>query len=233
MLIGFLVKGKATDADLVSAMDYQTAVLASDGGMAWLCNHSFIRTDICSSQGPQPAWFAAALQNGIGAAMEPLLDPIRQALVLLQGDVDVIRENVDTTMNRVAQIQVELAHVRRMAAIVECFISSLAWLLIDQLQTWNGAAGSTRDAPLEVVPFVTAEDPTAPPVNFLKSCLLITMLTTFSQHNLPVLHSKRRVQNLSAVDRDAYYRGYYPGDEALPLVQERTRHILIAIGLWS
>ena len=52
----------------------------------------------------------------------------------------------------------------------------------------------------------------------------------FSQHNLPAL-TVRKVQTLSAAARDAYYCGYYPGEDLPPATSERVAGILSALGL--
>lgn len=52
-----------------------------------------------------------------------------------------------------------------------------------------------------------------------------------TKHNLPALDSRRRVTTLAVADRDAYFDGYYPGQHR-PMVAERTRRILLAVGVW-
>jgi len=52
------------------------------------------------------------------------------------------------------------------------------------------------------------------------------------QHSLPALDSRRRVSTLAVGHRDAYFDGYYPGENR-PLVAERLKRILFAIGVWT
>lgn len=97
--------------------------------------------------------------------MERSLAPIRAALDDLQDDL--------------ARLQGDMGHIRRLAAIVEPFLPLLTGFLIDRMQTWNRGSGSSRDAPLQVVPFVDGVDPTTGEVICLKFCLPIPLLITF------------------------------------------------------
>ena len=92
-------------------------------------------------QAAEPAWFSAAMRRE--------LEPIRHEVAEMRQDITEMRQDIGT--------------IRRMAAIVES--PSFHWFLTDQMQTWNHSCGSGPDAQLVVVPFVSGEDPTKPPVS--------------------------------------------------------------------
>lgn len=99
-------------------------------------------------QGAEPAWFAAAMTRALA--------PIRLDIAELK--------------NRFEAAEANAAATRRIAAIVE-FIPSFCWFFTDQMQTWNRSSGSGREASLEVVPFVSGDDPTKAPVSILNYLL--------------------------------------------------------------
>jgi len=115
-------------------------------------------------QGGEPAWFGAALARDLA--------PIRHDLTLLREDITELKEDV-------RELKAALAHVRRMAAIVESLLHFFPRFLTEEMQTWNSAAGTGKDARLELVPFVDGDDPTDNPVNFLHCWLSNVLLKIF------------------------------------------------------
>ena len=112
------------------------------------------------------------------------LAPIRAELAQLTNKVDGLD-------GRLKVVKASVGQIRRMAAIVESLIPSFHWLLTDQMQTWNCSCGSGKDSRLEVVPFVSGDDPTTAPVCILNACLCNALLKTFiSAQSTTSFHSE-------------------------------------------
>lgn len=148
----------------------------------------------------EPAWFATAMARA--------LVPIREDLALLKDRMDA---------SEAGQVD-----IRQLAAIVSDSFLPFVGVSLTKCRPGNRTCGEGKTAQLKVVPFQSGNDPTKAPV-------CIAMLKHSSQHNLPFLSAVRRVQTLSAIHRDTYYAGYYPG--LLPPVAERIQDILTAIGV--